>query len=208
MYSQNNEDNIILSNLPDNFQGTILDVGANDGKTYSNSRMFIEKYNWDGVLVEPSHHCIQLLNTLYENNEKVQIIPYAIDLDNKDKTLYVGNIQDTPTSINLVSTLKSFEKEYWENNRGVKYKEETVKCITIKKLLELSKFKYFDIVSIDVEGLDFEILSGLIDYNIKPQFIIIEHNSVQSTLEKIGNLINDSYIIIHNNSINNIYKLK
>jgi len=208
MYSQNNEDNIILSNLPDNFQGTILDVGANDGKTYSNSRMFIEKYNWGGVLVEPSHHCIQLLNTLYENNEKVQIIPYAIDLDNKDKTLYVGNIQDTPTSINLVSTLKSFEKEYWENNRGVKYKEETVKCITIKKLLELSKFKYFDIVSIDVEGLDFEILSGLIDYNIKPQFIIIEHNSVQSTLEKIGNLINDSYIIIHNNSINNIYKLK
>ena len=208
MYSQNNEDNIILSNLPDNFQGTILDVGANDGKTYSNSRMFIEKYNWGGVLVEPSHHCIQLLNTLYENNEKVQIIPYAIYLDNKDITLYVGNIQDTPTSINLVSTLKSFEKEYWENNRGVKYKEETVKCITIKKLLELSKFKYFDIVSIDVEGLDFEILSGLIDYNIKPQFIIIEHNSVQSTLEKIGNLINDSYIIIHNNSINNIYKLK
>jgi FkbM family methyltransferase len=208
MYSQNNEDNIILSNLPDNFQGTILDIGANDGQTYSNSRMFIEKYNWEGVLVEPSYHCIQLLNTLYENNEKVQIIPYAIDLDNKDKTLYVGNIQDTPTSINLVSTLKSFEKEYWENNRGVKYKEETVKCITIKKLLELSKFKYFDIVSIDVEGLDFEILSGLIDYNIKPQFIIIEHNSVQSTLEKIGNLINDSYIIIHNNSINNIYKLK
>lgn len=208
MHSQNNEDEIILSYLPLHFQGTILDIGANDGQTYSNSRIFIERYNWNGVLVEPSSQCVQLLNKLYKDVKRVQIVPYAIDLDNQDKTLYIGNIQDTPTSINQVSTLKIHEKYYWEINRGVKYEEETVKCITIKELLELSKFKHFDIVSIDVEGLDFEILSGLISYNIKPQFIIIEHNSVQLTLEKIGNLINDSYIIIHNNSINNIYKLK
>ena len=174
MYSQNNEDSIIFSHIPENYIGTILDIGANDGETYSNSRMFIEHYNWNGVLVEPSSKCIQLLNNLYSTNTRVQIIPYAVDLNNGEKTLYVGNIQDTPTSTCLVSTLKINEKEYWEKNRGVKYKQEIIKSITVQELLKLSNYKYFDIISIDVEGLDFEILENGINNWAKEEHAIIQ----------------------------------
>jgi FkbM family methyltransferase len=208
MYSQNNEDSIIFSHIPENYIGTILDIGANDGETYSNSRMFIEHYNWNGVLVEPSSKCIQLLNNLYSTNTRVQIIPYAVDLNNGEKTLYVGNIQDTPTSTCLVSTLKINEKEYWEKNRGVKYKQEIIKSITVQELLKLSNYKYFDIISIDVEGLDFEILENLNINNLKPKFIVIEHNNIFEIELKINNILNDMYLPIFKNTINTIFKLK
>jgi hypothetical protein len=54
-YGQNREDevinNLIISKYGADFKGAILDLGANDGITLSNSRFFIEN-GWNGVLVE------------------------------------------------------------------------------------------------------------------------------------------------------------
>ena len=54
-YGQNKEDeiinNLIVSKYGENFKGSILDLGANDGVTLSNSRFFVER-GWHGVLVE------------------------------------------------------------------------------------------------------------------------------------------------------------
>jgi hypothetical protein len=50
-YGQNKEDetinNLIVSKYGSDFKGTILDLGANDGVTLSNSRYFYEN-NWKG----------------------------------------------------------------------------------------------------------------------------------------------------------------
>ena len=52
MYSQNNEERIILNYFL-NRKGNFLDIGANDGITLSNVRALAEM-GWKGCLIEPS----------------------------------------------------------------------------------------------------------------------------------------------------------
>ena len=107
-----------------------------------------------------SKKCIEKLNLLYEGNDNVQVVPYGIDTTIGTKTLYVGNLDDTPNSMNQVSTLIKSEKSYWETSRNVVYVDETIDTITARELLSMVKIKNFDVISIDTEGLDFEILDG------------------------------------------------
>src|SRR6186713_1166854 len=60
MYSQNNEEQIILDYFREGKRGKVLDIGANDGITFSNSAKLIE-LGWSAVLVEPSPIAYQRL---------------------------------------------------------------------------------------------------------------------------------------------------
>jgi len=208
-YSQHDEDGIILSLLEKEgkeFNGVILDVGANDGIMYSNSRMFIEDYNWKGVLIEPTKDCVDKLNELYKNNPNIEIFDVAIDNEEGEKEIHLGTLSGE--GINQISTLNDADKLFWETNRKVKYKNEIIKTTTIKKVLEKSSYKTFDIVSIDTEGNDLIVLSQLVNENIYPTFIIFEHNDNRDFLRNAMNLLNDKYETICRNTVNVILKLK
>lgn len=208
-YSQHDEDGIILSLLEKEgkeFNGVILDVGANDGIMYSNSRMFIEDYNWKGVLIEPTKDCVDKLNELYKNNPNIEIFDVAIDNEEGEKEIHLGTLSGE--GINQISTLNDADKLFWETNRKVKYKSEIIKTTTIKKVLEKSSYKTFDIVSIDAEGNDLIVLSQLVNENIYPTFIIFEHNDNRDFLRNAMNLLNDKYETICRNTVNVILKLK
>lgn len=208
-YSQHDEDGIILSLLEKEgkeFNGVILDVGANDGIMYSNSRMFIEDYNWKGVLIEPTKDCVDKLNELYKNNPNIEIFDVAIDNEEGEKEIHLGTLSGE--GINQISTLNDVDKLFWETNRKVKYKSEIIKTTTIKKVLEKSSYKTFDIVSIDAEGNDLIVLSQLVNENIYPTFIIFEHNDNRDFLRNAMNLLNDKYETICRNTVNVILKLK
>ncbi|NBO23595.1 hypothetical protein EBU94_09705 [bacterium] len=74
MYSQNSEDVFLLDFWKQKFgnsKGTLLDVGANDGKTLSNSLLFIEN-GWKAHLFEPSNPTFQKLVELHKGNENVR----------------------------------------------------------------------------------------------------------------------------------------
>ena len=60
MYSQNFEDEVIAEYFG-NFQGTLIDIGANDGKTLSNSHYIIEK-GWKAHLFEPNKNVLEKLS--------------------------------------------------------------------------------------------------------------------------------------------------
>lgn len=208
-HSQHDEDIIILSFLEKEgkqFNGVILDVGANDGIKYSNSRMFIEDYNWKGVLIEPTKDCVDKLNELYGNNSEIEIFDVAIDEEDGEKEIHIGTL--IGEGINQISTLNQTDKNYWESNRGVQYKSEIIKTTTIKKVLEKSSYKTFDIVSIDAEGNDLIVLNQLLNENIYPEFVIFEHNSNTDLLYNMKELTKDKYDIVFQNTINVILKLK
>ena len=107
-YSQHGEDLFIIQYLDTELTGSILDIGANDGITYSNSRLFIEQLGWQGVLVEPTSLCIKKLNELYSGNDLVTIYPYAIDEVEQETIIYLGNLE--PETINQVATMSTNEK--------------------------------------------------------------------------------------------------
>ncbi len=206
MYSQHGEDKIILQHLENKTGGVILDVGANDGIQYSNSRMFIEQFGWKGVLIEPTSHCINSLKELYKDNSEIEIFGVAIDEEEGEKEIYLGTLEGE--GINQLSTLSEDDKSYWEQKRGVKYNSEVIKTTTLKSVLSKSVYKNFDIVSIDTEGNDLIVLSQLVNEDIYPKFIILEHNGNNNLLQTALHLLENKYDSIFQNTVNIILKLR
>lgn len=206
-YSQHGEDFVVDSLNIINSQSVILDIGANDGITFSNSRLFIEKYNCNAFLVEPTSKCINLLTDIYQETNNIQILPYAISNKTGQLKINVGNLMDLPTCVNQVSTLLDSEKEYWTSNRGVQYVTELVQSLTPPDLIKLIGTTDIDLLSIDTEGLDYYILEELYLLGVVPKIIIFEWNSKNNVLQACLELLNSKYEIIYRNDVNLIFKL-
>ena len=203
-YSQHGEDLFIESRYSNLEQGHILDIGANDGTTYSNSRLFIEKYKWNAVLVEPTSTCIDKLNEMYSHQKNIIIYPYGIDDIEQEVEIYLGNLE--PGTVNQVATMVEQEKQYWEHSRNVEYGVEIIKTKTVEQLINDSNIKHYNIISIDTEGKDLLILSELYRLGIRPEYFIIEHNSVPDVVEKIQKICAADYNLVWQNTINFIFE--
>jgi FkbM family methyltransferase len=140
VYSQNNEQDIILNYFKD-FTGTVLDIGANDGKTFSNSLALIEK-GWTGFLYEPSPSAFAACKELHRDNKKVTVINKAIS----DKP---GKLSFFDCDNNLLSSSILEIVDQWKTP----YKEIRVDAIPYSDV----KCKP-DFITIDAEGMDMIIL--------------------------------------------------
>jgi len=170
MYSQNNEEQIILDYFKD-FKGHLLDIGANDGITLSNSRKLIE-LGWTGDLVEPSPNAFKKLKKLYSRKKKTKVHNIAIADKSETMTFYVSGEHLGNGDTDLLSTLSLKDKQKWEST--TEYKTIEVQALTFKDFNSLN-IKY-DFINIDVEGLDVEILKQLDLNELECKCLCIEHN--------------------------------
>lgn len=158
MHSQNNEEQIILDYFKGK-TGNFIDIGANDGITFSNTYA-LSKLGWCGVLIEPSPRAFAKLKQTYQDTKGCfYLYNYAIGLTNSKVTLYESGELVKTGDVGLVSTL--IEKETERFKRIVKYEEVTVDCYRWKTAMNRWKFKTFDFISIDIEGLEVEVLNQI-----------------------------------------------
>ena len=151
-YSQTNEQQYILDYFKGNNSGIFVDIGAYDGKTFSNTHA-LALLGWSGVCVEPSPVVFPKLLELYKSNGKIQLFQKAI-------SSYSGEVEFWDSNGDAVSSLIQAETVKWANG-GVKFTKHTVESITVKELLKYSNTTKIDFLSIDCEGLDFEILKQI-----------------------------------------------
>ena len=78
-FSQGGEQPAILAALKGIKQGRVLDVGAADGSTFSNSRALIEQ-GWGGVLIEPEAAAFLKLHDLYQDRDDVLLGNFAVGI--------------------------------------------------------------------------------------------------------------------------------
>lgn len=164
MHSQNNEEKIIKEYFDKYFpnqRGTVLDIGANDGETLSNSRYLISELGWSGYLVEAAKSPYLKLEALYQGVENVNIFNVALGVQNMDLTFYESGNLLNQGDVGLVSSLVPSEIDRWKNS-GVPYTEYPVKCFDWKtfKSTYSSNVK-FDFISIDIEGMDYDVLTQI-----------------------------------------------
>jgi hypothetical protein len=174
MYSQNDEESILLQHLT-SLTGTLLDIGANDGKTLSNSLALIEK-GWSAALVEPAKIPFSKLANLHKDNQKVQCINLAIGTQIGELKFYSSGTHLNDGDTDLLSTLCESELSRWAGTEN-EFTEETVSVVDFKTFLDHSEFKKFDLVLIDAEGLDYEILTQIDLNQIECSMIVVETNS-------------------------------
>lgn len=158
-YSQNQEDKFIL-NYFGNYKGTLLEVGANDGQTLSNSKLFIEQ-GWKAHLVEPGRTFSDLVK-LYYTNPNVHLHNYAIGGQfNKEATFYESGAHVIGGSdIGLVSSLDFDETERWRKS-GVDFTETKVQVKSFNEWWSDAGKPQLDFISIDAESFDWDILQQI-----------------------------------------------
>ncbi len=149
MYTQNDEEKYILEYFKNQI-GTFLDIGANDGKTFSNIAALVDN-GWKGYCVEPSQQVYSKLVENYKDNLNVVCIQAVISDSN-------GTVTFLECNDGMLSTLNAELTTVWKH---ASYTNTTVDAITYKELLKRCTDSSFDFISIDAEGQDWKILQQI-----------------------------------------------
>lgn len=173
MYSQNNEEEIILNYFNGKI-GTLLDIGANDGKTLSNSLALIEK-GWAAVLIEPAPIAYSKLCELHKGNVLVNCVNIAISNTSAELDFYSSGTHLNQGDTDLVSTLSIPDKEKWQLT--TEFKTTKVKSKTFMEFMSTSPVDKFEFITIDCEGMDWIILNQMDLLSLGVQCLCIEHNN-------------------------------
>lgn len=156
-YSQNNEQQIILDYFGDKV-GTLLDIGANDGITLSNSRKLIEN-GWVADLVEPAPGPFEMLQRLYEGHPLAKIHDFAIADFTGIETLFESGEHLTVNDRGLLSSLSFEETSKW--GASANFNPVDVCCFTFADFQKQYGRSNYDFITIDAEGYDLKILKQI-----------------------------------------------
>ena len=189
-YSQNWEDIIIDRLLKNKNNGFYLEIGGYEPKRLSNTYRFYKR-GWRGIVVEPNP---DVKDKFVSSRPGDIFINTGIGANNDYLNYYKY----------LVPALNTFSKKTVKDNtqKGFNVTEiKKIKIIDIKTFLKKYVVKDFDILSIDTEGLDYEILKNW-NWEYKPQIICCEkddENQISYLLAKYG------YVVSFQTKYNLIY---
>lgn len=203
MHSQNNEEQFILEYFGD-FVGTFLDLGSNDGITLSNTHALAQK-GWGGVLVDASPKAFVRLNQTHGSNQQLQLLNYAIGPIDGDVVLSESGELLGKGDIGLVSSIKYEEIKRWENINML-FENVVVPMLTFNSLLKQMKYKTAQFVSIDIEGMEKEVVPQIDFSALGTQMAIIEWNGKDADFfDDI--MLKHKLRVQHVNAENRIYTL-
>lgn len=198
MYSQNNEEQIILEYFG-NDVGRLLDIGANDGRTLSNSLALIER-KWEAVLVEPDPTAFGNLCAQHYGNLLVTCVRVAIGTEAGEKDFYRSGTLLNTGDVALVSTLVPEETKRWEGR--VEFQEIHVKVVDWQNFKENKG--PFDFISIDAEGMDLAIVKQMDLKALGCRMLCIEWNGKDKHLYD-EEILPQGYVLYAVNGENLIY---
>lgn len=197
-YSQSGEQEVILNYFKDHV-GTFIDLGANDGITFSNTRALAER-NWSGILIEPDPEAFERLQKLYEGHKGLYTYNYAISDTNGKKFLQKSDSLLKTGDTGLVSTFNASEMKRFHGS--VNYTPTEVQVYTWGTARNRWSIRSFDFISLDIEGDELRVLPS-IDLT-ETKCICIEFNG-RSDLKAEYEKYLDGFKLMYTSSENLIY---
>jgi FkbM family methyltransferase len=159
--SQNGEAGVVAALVEPGWPRYLVDVGAHDGRSLSNSFPFLQ-LGWAGVVIEPLPQAFARLAELYARRPDVLCVPAACAASDSEMRLVAGD--DGPST--MTSTLRAGAP----GKGGV-----SVKVRTLTSLLDECGTPHdFSLLLVDAEGMDHEVLSGLDFERYRPRVIVTE----------------------------------
>lgn len=204
-FSQNNEQDIILdffSNKDPN-QLRFLDIGANDGISFSNTHA-LSLIGWSGFCIEPSNLAFEKLSNLYSSNSKIKCFNVGISDTSGKKTFYES--RDWVDSAAPVSVLSSLHKENKDRFYGMNWEETESEFLTFTDFVNRYEIEEdtFDFISIDCEGHDYVVLQQIKDFLYKTQLVCIEYVD-DLDISKYSNFFSEYGFEFHTKTTDNIF---
>jgi len=171
--------------------GFFVDIGAHDGKTYSNTYFFEKNLNWSGICIEPMPEVFQCLK---QNRCCTCINGCIANFTGKAKFSQVTSpCVNTEMLSGLVDNydarhITRIEQEVGWNGGSTQIID--VSCYRLADILKPYNISYIDYLSIDTEGSEYDILKS-IDFSAIDIYIIeVENNyndpKIRTLLEHNG----------------------
>ncbi|MBC2696376.1 MAG: FkbM family methyltransferase [Desulfobacteraceae bacterium] len=157
--------------------GFYVDVGAHHPKRFSNTFFFYKK-GWKGINIDAMPNSMDLFNKIRPRDTNLEI-PIS---DKKQKLKYY--MFNEPA-------LNGFSKELAEKRDGKNnYKiisEKDMETSTLEEIFgkHLPRDQEIDFLSVDVEGLDFQVLKSNNWRRFRPKFVLVE--ILGSSIKEIAN---------------------
>jgi FkbM family methyltransferase len=184
MYSQHHEEQVILDFFNHSPKGRFLDIGAYNGKTFSNTLALVE-LGWEGVCTEPSPKAFFNLLTLHQSNPKIKCVNAAVVLEPDPKlSVFYCSLN------NAVSSLLESHKDKWQEKNNTVYSPYYLTPIPLSSVF--SAFGYeFDLINIDIEGCSADLFLNMpLDKLTSTSCFCIEHdrriNEITTYAEPFG----------------------
>lgn len=166
-YSQVDEELVLLNHFGDH-KGTLLDVGASDGTSYSNTRRLMES-GWSGVFVEPDYEAFSKLRELYRGNPKAKLINCA-----------VGEAHGLAEFFKHPNAVFSTMSAEWKDRLPHLAPWNPPYLVATVPLSSLFQYGPYDYINIDVEGWDEKLVRLLTPSQVAASKVIsAEYVSVE-----------------------------
>ena len=203
-YSQDGEDMMLRAFMeieyPKNYKGFYVDIGAHHPYRFSNTVYFYKK-GWRGINVEPTPTLIKKFYSLRKRDININA---AVGISDKPLVFYCFN----------EPALNSFDRELSISRENDRYKIIEQVEVPLEKLSSIldknvPKGTEITFMTIDVEGLDFEILESNDWQKYNPKFILIEDDIDFEDIKsnKVYNYLKDrKYQLIGKTLRTSIYK--
>ena len=198
--SQYGQDEYISSLLDNKRDGYFVELGACDGMMFSNSFYFEKELGWKGVLIEPNPHFWEDLKSNRRCNVSNKICD---DVEGKEVDFLIAG---------PISGVVNDKSGYWvkQNINNEKIKLTTT---TLGKVLdEFNAPNKIDFLSLDVEGVEYDILNTFPFEKYEFHYMCIEHNKGYDGVDnknKIRELLtNKGYTLIKEDTIDDFYENK
>jgi len=162
--------------------GVFVEMGALDGRRFSNTYAFENSLGWSGVLIEANPASCE---KLFQNRQRptTRNLCTAVSSDSAPITFNAGK---DPAVFASQSQLQNMSQEYKNIFHQVKA-EVTVPSAPLGYLLRASGIKYIDLFSLDVEGSEMIVLDSM-DWSIPVRVWCIEvenHMEGDSDIERL-----------------------
>lgn len=201
-YGQFNEDDFILSEFTSSI-GFAIEVGGADGINGSPTKCLEDK-GWKTLLIEPNP---QLFTEAKRNR------PYVFNCaagevceDNVGMTVYTlkGGNETAVSGLNPNAKLIEQHHHLIEDQRLELVNKRTLNVLIYEwgKVLG-EKIDNIDFISIDTEGTELDVMSGLNINNFKPKMIALENNFEDHNYRRT--MYNYGYVLYNRIGVNDYY---
>lgn len=180
-YSQNNEEEIIVGEFARmNVQtGHFLDIGAWDGKGFSNTFRLAE-LGWSGVCVEPSPSVFPGLIKNHAGNDKIKLVNAAVS------PAHAKLVEWFDSGGDAISTTNPAHRDKWEKGWNAKFTSFWIFTMPMAALFDMFGFNY-DFINIDVESTNIDLFRALPWAALKQTKVIcVEHDGHQHEMATLA----------------------
>lgn len=188
-------DAVLRDYFPDyDYKGVMIEVGAYDPVRISNSNHFRQN-GWKIYCVEPNPYCVERFK-----NAKVPVIPYAVSTKNEDNVNFVVATCFCEQGWMAAFSALTIDPALIARYPGSIQQTETVKVSTRTLDTIIEEYNIgdsIDILSIDIEGGEWDALQGFNMAKYKPKVILLENhfntNNISEYIQSFGYKLDTKY---------------